>query len=310
MILATFLMMLPLEQAAAPSPRPCAAPVHRQFDFWLGVWDVTTADGKFAGTNSIELVDGGCALFESWSSGGGGYTGRSLNSVGGDGRWRQTWVDSGGLRLELVGGLVDGKMVLEGETPASAPGGPPTKNRITWSPETGGRVRQHWESSADGGKTYTSAFDGMYYPVTSPAPEKTSFLRTLQGGWIGAGAVMKREAHVELTVTPVLGERFVRLQWVNNGGKDGRQLVRGPRDLRGATRRNPRRDVVGLAGCAARGDRGRRRLGPHGNLGRAGTHGLSPAGHGRARGHGQREAARRELVRVRPHDAQAEIRRR
>ncbi len=227
MILATFLMMLPLEQAAAPSPRPCAAPVHRQFDFWLGVWDVTTADGKFAGTNSIELVDGGCALFESWSSGGGGYTGRSLNSVGGDGRWRQTWVDSGGLRLELVGGLVDGKMVLEGETPASAPGGPPTKNRITWSPETGGRVRQHWESSADGGKTYTSAFDGMYYPVTSPAPEKTSFLRTLQGGWIGAGAVMKREAHVELTVTPVLGERFVRLQWVNNGGKDGRQLFEG-----------------------------------------------------------------------------------
>ena len=170
MIFAALVMMLSVQQAAPPRPRPCTAPLHRQFDFWVGAWDVIGADGKFAGTNRIELVDGGCALFESWSSGRGGYTGRSLNSVGGDGRWRQTWVDSGGLRLELVGGLVDGKMVLEGETPASAPGGPPTKNRITWSPETEGRVRQHWETSADGGKTYTSAFDGMYHPVKSAAP--------------------------------------------------------------------------------------------------------------------------------------------
>ncbi len=227
MIFATLVVTLWLQQAAAPRPRPCSAPVHRQFDFWLGTWDVATADGKFAGTNRIELVDGGCALYESWSSGGGGYTGRSLNSVGGDGRWRQTWVDTGGLRLELVGALVDGKMVLEGETPAAAPGGPPTKNRITWSPEADGRVRQQWETSADGGKSYTSAFDGMYHPVKSAPREATGFLRKLAGGWIGTGSVMKREAHVELSVTPVLGEHFVRLQWTNNGGKDGRQPFEG-----------------------------------------------------------------------------------
>jgi hypothetical protein len=226
-MIAALVMMLSLQQTAAPTPRPCTAPVHRQFDFWLGAWDVIGADGKFAGTNRIELVDGGCALLESWSSGRGGYTGRSLNSVGGDGRWRQTWVDSGGLRLELVGGLVDGRMVLEGETPASSPGGPPTKNRITWSPQAEGRVRQHWETSADGGRTYGSAFDGMYHPVKSATSEKTSFLRQIQGGWIGTGAVMKREAHVELTITPVLGERFVHLHWINNGGKDGRELFEG-----------------------------------------------------------------------------------
>lgn len=227
MIVAALVMTSLLQQPQAPRPRPCTAPVHRQFDFWVGAWDVVGADGKFAGTNRIELVDGGCALYESWSSGGGGYTGRSLNSVGGDGRWRQTWVDTGGLRLELVGGLVDGKMVLEGETPPAAAGGPPTKNRITWSPEPEGRVRQHWETSADGGKTYTTSFDGMYHPVKSAPSGSTSFLRTLQGGWIGTGAVMKREAHVELTVTPVLGDRFVRLQWVNSGGKEGRQLFEG-----------------------------------------------------------------------------------
>jgi hypothetical protein len=118
-------------------------------------------------------------------------------------------------------------MVLEGETPASVPGGPPTKNRITWSPQAEGRVRQHWETSADGGKTYTTAFDGMYHPVKTATSENAGFLRTLAGGWIGTGTVLKREAHVELTVAPALGDRFVRLQWVNNGGKDGRELFEG-----------------------------------------------------------------------------------
>ena len=67
----------------------------------------------------------------------------------------------------------------------------------------------------------------MYHPVKGAALEATGFLRKLAGGWIGIGSVMKREAHVELTVTPVLGERFVRLHWLNNGGKDGRQPFEG-----------------------------------------------------------------------------------
>jgi hypothetical protein len=88
-------------------------------------------------------------------------------------------------------------------------------------------VRQHWETSTDGGKSYTSAFDATYHPVKAAPLEATGFLRKLAGGWIGTGSVLKRESHVELTVTPVLGERFVRLQWVNNGGKDGRQPFEG-----------------------------------------------------------------------------------
>ena len=34
--------------------------------------------------------------------------------------------------------------------------------RITWTPLDGGRVRQHWESTTDGGKTWVTAFDGLY----------------------------------------------------------------------------------------------------------------------------------------------------
>ena len=115
------------EPAPAPSARPakaavpCASPVHRQFDFWVGRWDVVDATGKFAGTNRIERV-GDCFLQETWASASGGYTGRSLNSVGFDGRWHQTWTDTSGLRLELAGGLIEGRMVLEGTTPAADPG--------------------------------------------------------------------------------------------------------------------------------------------------------------------------------------------
>ena len=227
MLFAALALVLSAGQAAPPGPRPCAGPVHRQFDFWVGTWDVTGPAGKFAGVNRIEPVDGGCALAESWSSAGGGYTGRSLNSVGSDGRWRQTWVDSSGLRLELVGGLVDGKMVLEGETPANEAGAPPVRNRITWSPEPEGRVRQHWETAVDGGKSYTTAFDGMYHPVKTGASGQAGFFGKLAGGWIGQGTVLKREAHVELTVTPALGGRLVRLQWANHGGRDGREAFEG-----------------------------------------------------------------------------------
>lgn len=40
--------------------------------------------------------------------------------------------------------------------------GAPTLQRITWSVEPGGSVRQLWESSTDGGTTWTVAFDGRY----------------------------------------------------------------------------------------------------------------------------------------------------
>ncbi len=223
MLFAALALMLPVVSAPAAPPRPCLEALHRQFDFWIGTWDVTGPAGRFAGINRIERVDGGCALAESWSSAGGGYTGHSLNSVGSDGRWRQTWVDSSGLRLELVGGLVGGKMVLEGETPGAEPASPPVRNRITWSPESEGRVRQHWETSSDGGRSYATAFDGMYHPVRTPSPAEGGILRRLAGGWIGQGTVLNREAHVELTVTPAPGGRFARLEWANHGGRGGRE---------------------------------------------------------------------------------------
>lgn len=145
---------------ATPAPKPCATPEHRQFDFWLGEWEVTRPDGKIAGHNRINLILGGCALREEWT-GAGGHHGTSLNVYDAAARkWRQTWVDDDGTVLLLAGEFKGGKMVLEGDTPAGA--GKTARQRITWTPIEGGRVRQFWDSSEDGGKTWKTEFDGTY----------------------------------------------------------------------------------------------------------------------------------------------------
>jgi hypothetical protein len=140
---------------------PCAGAEHHQFDFWLGDWEVRTPDGKPSGTNRITRILGGCALREEWT-GAGGSNGTSLNAFDAAARrWRQTWADDKGNVLLLTGSYREGKMVLEGES--GSPKGPATvRNRITWAPLPGGRVRQLWEASSDGGRSWAPAFDGTY----------------------------------------------------------------------------------------------------------------------------------------------------
>lgn len=147
--------------AQSAQQTPCSAVEYRQFDFWVGTWEVTNAQGNLAGTNRISSILGGCVLLEEWKSNAGPYAGKSLNVYdAAEGAWHQTWVDSGGLLLQLDGGLVDGRMVLEGTRPG--PDGSPVRHRITWEPLDGGDVRQTWDTSADDGATWTTQFDGLY----------------------------------------------------------------------------------------------------------------------------------------------------
>ena len=146
--------------AQAPPPPPaCTAPEHRAFDFWIGEWNVHGPQGRLAGTNSIKREIGGCVLHERYDTGR-GYSGESFNIYDAPRKvWHQTWVDSGGLLLQLEGGLRDGRMVLEGSTMGAD--GKNTRHRITWTPNADGSVRQLWES-ATGGDDWKVAFDGKY----------------------------------------------------------------------------------------------------------------------------------------------------
>ncbi len=147
--------------AAAPS-RGCTSPQDRQFDFWAGRWNVTdNATGKAAGTNDITREYGGCVLQEHWR-GAEGDNGSSFNHYDAARKvWHQTWVDDGGGLLLLDGGMKDGSMVLSGSRPARRGTGT-VIDRITFTPQPDGSVRQWWQISRDGGTTWITSFDGIY----------------------------------------------------------------------------------------------------------------------------------------------------
>ncbi len=149
--------------AQQPAAQPkaaagCADAQFRQFDFWIGDWDVSDPNGKAQGHNRVQSIVDGCALAEHWTSAGaGGVTGTSYSVW--DRRthaWRQFWVDSHGDVLHLAGGLVDGSMILQSDSSRAH------VDRVTWTANADRSVRQFWESSDDGGTTWKPVFDGIY----------------------------------------------------------------------------------------------------------------------------------------------------
>ena len=151
------------EPPAQPPPAlpPCdSRPEAKQFDFWVGEWDVVV-NGKPAGTNRIERILNGCVLQENWTGAGGG-SGKSWNWYDiGDRKWHQLWLSSGGApHLSLAGSFADDVMKYEGTS--VGPGGVAVHNRLQFFKLPNDRVRQFWEQSRDGGKTWTVAFDGDY----------------------------------------------------------------------------------------------------------------------------------------------------
>ena len=151
---------------AAPRAPPCADAPHRQFDFWVGSWDVTpNQGGPLIGRSRVDSRFDACVIHEHWfggaPNGGQGGTGQSFNAYDRrNDQWGQYWVDFSGTVLLLTGGIVDGSMVLQGEV--RAPNGSTSLSRISWTLMPDGRVRQVWSNSTDGGKTWQVAFDGWY----------------------------------------------------------------------------------------------------------------------------------------------------
>lgn len=159
---ALVLAAAPLAAQQAPPPA-CVGSDYRQFDFWVGDWEVTDSAGHVVyGTNLVTREEGNCLVHEHWVGSRGG-TGQSLNFYDPTRKyWQQVWVGNDGLILSITGGLAGNAMVLTGE--AANPGGQLMQQRASWTPEPDGRVRQYWQQSSDGGKTWTVAFDGWYRP--------------------------------------------------------------------------------------------------------------------------------------------------
>lgn len=163
--IATCLLLSLVMHASAQQPpaRPCASDtIYRQFDFWIGDWEVFGAKGK-AGESRIELILDSCIILENWTSARQGYAGKSFNTYNAStGQWQQTWVDnSGGSTAYLRGRAEKDKVVFYADNNLDTKG----KNflrRLTFYRLDANKVRQHGERSDDGGKTWTTEYDLEY----------------------------------------------------------------------------------------------------------------------------------------------------
>jgi hypothetical protein len=154
-----------LERALDSNARPCEHdPVYRQFDYWLGTWDVR-ANGAPPDTpparNVITKIHNGCVILESWTAP--GQTGQSFNIYDRvTKKWHQTWVDSTGDLHEYWGELKDGNLVYEGDIPAPPGRSGRVHTRLTFFRQTDGTVRQYSEQTDDDGKTWQVSYDLIY----------------------------------------------------------------------------------------------------------------------------------------------------
>ena len=88
--------------------QPCSTPEARQFDFWLGEWDLTWGeDGR--GSNRITTRYGGCVIEENFNGAPSmEFQGMSVSTYNPKNqKWQQTWVDSQGSYIHLTGELAE-----------------------------------------------------------------------------------------------------------------------------------------------------------------------------------------------------------
>jgi len=154
--------------------RPCAHdPRYREFDFWLGDWDVRPTGQPPTGSpsrNTITSDEDGCVLTEHWESPS-GSKGRSFNIFDRSyGVWRQTWVDNVGGQHDYKGSLKDGNMVFVGDTPAPNGQHGRIPTRLTFFRIGKDTVRQFSEISNDSGRSWQVSYDLTY--VRRPGSER------------------------------------------------------------------------------------------------------------------------------------------
>lgn len=146
---------------------PCKGDAHkREFDFWVGEWDVyVTGTNNKAGHSLIQKASGDCMILENWTAlGPVPHNGKSMNYVNTQtNKWEQLWIGSAG-GPGYVTRFYDGEYkdsVMQFTFEANTPQGKQT-GRFRFFNQGPNQVRQLSETSADGGKTWNTNYDLTY----------------------------------------------------------------------------------------------------------------------------------------------------
>lgn len=152
----TFLLIMGLaafSQAEEAPPAPCSAPECRQFDFWIGEWELSWDNGdngQATGTNTISAILDSCVIQEQFD--GGSFKGMSVSVYNPTKeQWEQTWVDNAGNYMAFTGGMDGERMILSQEAEID---GQRVQRRMVFY-----NIEQHqfdwdWEVSYDNGQTW------------------------------------------------------------------------------------------------------------------------------------------------------------
>ena len=136
---------------------PCRFdPAARAMDRWIGSWSVINPSGP-GGSSVVDHAFDGCVIVEHWT-GQFGERGTSLTSYDAQSqRWLQHYVSDTAIATDYTGTAQGSSVVF------IAPGtSPNTRTRMTFNFLTDGRIEQRFDSSSDGGATWTLTSD-LYY---------------------------------------------------------------------------------------------------------------------------------------------------
>jgi len=141
---------------------PCSGEGYRQFDFWVGAWEVYHAQADtIVGRNHIKSILNGCVIEENWT-GANGFAGKSFNTYNpADSTWNQVWVDVAGNTYHFSGKYEDKVMRMAGETLNAKGQKVIFEMSYHYNPDED-TVRQIWKQSQDGGAQWQTIFDGLY----------------------------------------------------------------------------------------------------------------------------------------------------
>lgn len=124
---------------------PCAHPMFRALDFWVGDWKVYHREsGELAGFDRVGRILKGCAIQQIWISLDDHFSspmvpfrmnGKSLTAFNGE-QWVQFWVDNQAGSQVIKGKFEDGKLTLTSQTAVMG-----HIYKLTWEKQKDGTVQ-------------------------------------------------------------------------------------------------------------------------------------------------------------------------
>lgn len=145
-------------------PVGCTSPESRQFDFWLGEWDVSPGQSPVIVAESVvTLHDQGCVILENWRPFRNAH-GHSINAYdAANGKWRQTWVDATGVITQYAGAQDDGGVIrLENLGSGLGDSRPAEQRRMNFSRIDENTVRQWGERYDAAAQTWNTEWAFLY----------------------------------------------------------------------------------------------------------------------------------------------------